>query len=409
MNLLGDVFTNMRQILKTSSDASLQDNQLIQAVNQFVINDMSARIQLFDFKTKYSFQTTPGVDRYNMPLYSLQTETAENSQNIQMYPVYQGFEGPAYVNGIQVAFETQRNLFFRGFPNVVQYIQQAAVGGLNGAPYAGPYTLNLQILPNNSMPPNPPIESILRGHVDISGIVATGNNIDPPTATNFASLQALLLQIPTTSIDPAVWITTTDSVGNNVVVTDSGIMLASNTNYGMLIQPGPAPYGNQRLTGAYSTTSNTINYQTGQCTLTFNTPIPSGVNISAQVIFFQTGLPRSMLYYNNTITLRVPPSQQWLVELDAYLSPAAFLQSSQSLPFGYMSEYIAFGAARKILYKTGDVEQFMFYEPLFKEQEDLVWKRSQRQFTSTRTETLYSQNGMRGGVGSFANGYGITY
>ena len=56
-----------------------------------------------------------------------------------------------------------------------------------------------------------------------------------------------------------------------------------------------------------------------------------------------------------------------------------------------MSEYIARGAARKILADTGDVEQFAFYEPLFKEQEQLVWKRSQRQFTSTRTNTIFSQ------------------
>jgi hypothetical protein len=55
-----------------------------------------------------------------------------------------------------------------------------------------------------------------------------------------------------------------------------------------------------------------------------------------------------------------------------------------------MCEYIARGAARKILADTGDTEQFMFYEPLFKEQETLVWKRSQRQFTATRTCTIFS-------------------
>jgi hypothetical protein len=79
-----------------------------------------------------------------------------------------------------------------------------------------------------------------------------------------------------------------------------------------------------------------------------------------------------------------------LVELEAYLTPAAFLDSAAAIPFGYMAEYIARGAARKILSDTGDVEQFMFYEPLFKEQEMLVWKRSQRQFTSTRTQTIFS-------------------
>ena len=80
----------------------------------------------------------------------------------------------------------------------------------------------------------------------------------------------------------------------------------------------------------------------------------------------------------------------YLVEMDAYLTPAAFMNSSQSLPFAYMSEYVARGAARKILSDTADWDQFQAYEPLFIEQERLVWKRSQRIFTSQRTGTIYS-------------------
>src|SRR6185369_8422125 len=125
---------------------------------------------------------------------------------------------------------------------------------------------------------------------------------------------------------------------------------------------------------------------------TFPVSIPQDQNISAQVFFFQSGLPRSILYYNNTLTLRNPPDSQYLVQLEAYLAPAAFLNTNAAIPFGYMAEYIARGAARKILSDTGDQDQFMFYEPLFREQEMLVWKRSQRQFTATRTETIYSQN-----------------
>ncbi len=71
-----------------------------------------------------------------------------------------------------------------------------------------------------------------------------------------------------------------------------------------------------------------------------------------------------------------------------------------------MAEYIARGAARKLLSDTGDVEQFMFYEPLFREQELLVWKRSQRQWTATRTQTLYSQGAGNGWYGNNNNSGG---
>jgi len=107
-------------------------------------------------------------------------------------------------------------------------------------------------------------------------------------------------------------------------------------------------------------------------------------------IFRFSLLPRIVFFYNNVISVLAPPAYQYPVSLTAYLSPAAFLTTSDAIPFAYMSEYIARGAARKILSDTGDIEQFNFYEPFFKEQETLVWKRSQRQFTATRTPTLYS-------------------
>lgn len=385
MNLLEDIITYIRRIIKSPSNSDITDNLLIDYINRFWLIDVDARIQLFDLKTKYAFQTTPGVDQYNMPLYNVQIEPG--AQTIGMFPVYQGFLDPAYINGVQVPIQTQKNSFFNIWPNIVQNLQTAAVG--NGGTN---YTFNLPILPTNA-PQNPPFNGILRGHVDLTGIIATGNNVDPPIGTT------LDLNIPSTSILPAVYITTIAADGSNVVVTDSGQFLTGNVNYGLLMSPGTAPFGYSVLAGGYSTTSNTINYFTGEVNVQFPVAIPSGNNINVQCYFFQSGLPRAILFYNNTITLRNPPNTQYLVEMDAYLTPAAFLVTNSAIPFGYMAEYIARGAARKILSDTGDVEQFNFYEPLFKEQELLVWKRSQRQWTNNRTETIYSQ-GFTQGLGN---------
>ena len=405
MNLLSDVITYIRRIIKSPSNAVITDELLIDYINRFWIMDVDARIQLFDLKTKYSFQTQPGVDRYNMPLYNIQTE--QGSQNINFYPVYQGFVGPAYINGIQVPLQTQKQSFFNIWPNVVQLSNVVGTGdGTNG-----PYTLQFPVAPGSAIPINPPVNYLLRGHVDINGIISTGLNVDPPVGTD------LNLSIPYTSIDPAVYFTSTDSTGANIVVSDSGQFLTGNVNYGLLMNQVPtlannnglAPFGYSALPNGgslptpYSTTQNTINYFTGIATnIYFPVAIPSGVNINAQCFFFQSGLPRAILFYNNTLTLRSPPSQQYLVEIDAYLSPAAFLNTGAAVQYAYMSEYIARGAARKILSDTGDVEQFQFYEPLFREQEQLVWKRSQRQWTATRTETIYS-SGINQGQQGFNN------
>jgi hypothetical protein len=386
MYLLSDILTYIRRIIKSPSNAVITDALLIDYVNRFYTSDVDARMQLFDLKTKYQFQTTPTVDQYNMPLYSVQTE--QGGQNISWYPVYQGFTGPAYINGIQVPLQTQKNSFYNIWPKVTQQLATVAVGDGGNT-----YSFNIPIVSNyTNVPNNPPLNGLLRGHIDITGIIAIGDDppMDPPITSSF------ITGVPTTSVDSAFFITSIDGTGANVVVQDSGQFLTGNVNCGLLMQPGPAPFGNQALAGGYSANSNTVNYLTGQVNVTFPAVIPVGNDINVQCYFFETGLPRAILFYNNVLTLRSPPDTQYLVELDAYLSPAAFLTSSSAVPFGYMSEYIARGAARKILSDTGDVEQFNFYEPMFREQEMLVWKRSQRQFTTTRTETIYSQGFSQG-------------
>ena len=373
MNLLQDIITYVRRLIKSPSNAQITDNLLIDYINRFWLMDVDARVQLFDLKTKYQFQTTPGIDQYNMPLYNVQTEPG--GQTIGPFPVYQGFSQSAYVDGIQVPFYTQRDSFFNLWPNYLQFLNPSAYG--NGT--TGPYNIPLPFFP------------ALPGHIDITGIISTGGIQDPILVASGPSTN--LVKIPTTSVFSAVYFTATAANGQNIVVADSGQFLSDNTDsdlYGLLLAPGAPPFRNTALAGGYSTTLNTVNYTQGYANVTFPTAIPDGAPIQAQCYFYQQGIPRAILYYNNILTIRPPCDIPYFIELNAYLSPAAFLNSTSAIPFGYMAEYIARGAARKILSDTGDIEQFQFYEPLFKEQETLVWKRSQRQFTATRTGTIFS-------------------
>jgi len=399
MNILDDIITYIRRIIKTPSDESISTNLLIDYINRFYTMDVSSRMNLFDLKTTYQFLTTPGVDQYNMPLYSVQQEP---DQDINYYPVYQGFEDPCFVNGIPVGFYTQRGLFNNIYP---KYFQSNLIAGY-GDGSGGPYTLSIPSIANLSTPQNLPSgAAIMRGHVDITGVIRYADTFsfsDPPIGpVDGTSIPV----IPTTSVESAVYFTSTGSNGTNVVVADSGQFLDSNQNLGLLMQPGQAPYGNLPLPNLYSDTQNVINYFTGIAqNVYFPSSIPSGLPIYAQCYYYQLGIPRSIQYYNNVITVRPPPNTQYVVEMTGYLSPAAFLSSSQGVSFAYMSEYIARGAARKLLSDTGDWEQFNQYEPLYREQEQLVWARSQRQFTSTRTQTVYSN---RGGSGTFGIGNGL--
>ncbi len=358
--------------------------------------DVDARIQLFDLKVTYQFQTTPGINKYNMPLYAVQIEPG--AQNIASFPVYQGFLDPCYVNGIQVPFYTQKSAFMNTFPTYIQSLSNAATG--DGT--TGPYTITLPDFP------------ALAGHIDITGIIASGSTQDPPLNSTLLVSASTPYNgnsiIPNTSIESAVFFTATDANGQNLIVADSGQFLATtgdNDLYGLLMTPsGSPPYGIAPISGGYTITNNTINYNTGVAVVNFPSLVPDGTPIQAQCYFYNPGIPRGILFYDNTLTIMPPPNTQYLVSLEAYLSPAAFLSTTAAIPFGYMAEYIARGAARKILSDTGDVEQFQFYEPLFIEQERLVWKRSQRIFTSTRTPSLFSENNSQGLGNSLGLGLG---
>lgn len=363
MNLLSDVITYVRRIIKSPSNTSVSDNLIVDYINRFWLMDVDARLQLFDLRSSYKFQTTPGVNQYNMPLYGVNGYASQPSSgtlqsSIASYPVYQGFMGPAYVNGIQVPFYTERNTFLSSWPTYTQQLNSSLLG--NGS---ATYSLTLPFSPS------------LRGHVDMAGIIASGSVVDPIVGASVNTA------VPKTSVFPAIYITSVDANGKVVVASDSGQFLSSNNNLGLLTGD---------VISSWGATQNVVNYNTGAINVTFNTNIPSGTPINLQCFYFAQGLPRSVLFYNNVITIMPPPNISYSVELDGYLTPAAFFSTAQALPFAYMAEYIARGAARKMLSDTGDQEQFGFYEPLFREQEMLVWKRAQRQVTATRTQTIYS-------------------
>lgn len=254
---------------------------------------------------------------------------------------YQGLINPVFVDGVQVPLTISRQGFFNTWPNL-DFNQRPVVGD-GGTTYT---------FITSNMP-------LLRGHLDVQG-----------------------------NLDPAVYITAFDVNNNQQVITDSGTFTVLDQNVGNLI-------------GDVGIGVNTINYVTGAVNVTFAAGIPVGHHIHIKYISLIRGVPRGVLFFNNIITLRPVPAGAYLVEFDAYLTPAAFLNTAEALKFGYMSEWLARGAARKILSDVGDTEQFSFYEPFFREQEMLVLRRTDRQNSIDRVPTIYSQGGY--GYGSYWN------
>lgn len=332
MNLVSDIITYVRRIIKSPSNQVISDSLILDYLNRFYTYDSPARLQLFELKTKYNFMLTPTVDRYNAPY------------NPDGNLTYQSFISPAYIDGAQSNFSISEESFYKAYPRFTNNEQLQVVS--NGG---GNFTGNTTRFPiqrgfDNSIP----------------------QNLNLPIT-------------PSTSLFPGIWFTTTDVNGNQVVVSDTGTFDPTNFQVGILQVAGSA------------TPAGTINYQTGAFSVTFPATINNGTPIYADYYTYQSGRPAIVKFYDNYFEFRPIPDHSYLFEIDCYLTPASFLSTTESVKWGYMTEWLARGAARKMLSDWGDYEQFAFYEPLFREQEMLVIRRTDRQFSVKRTPTIFSE------------------
>lgn len=322
------IFVIMRRLLKTSSDQSITDATLEDALNRFYLYDVPQNIQSFDLKRKYIFNTLPNVHIYDFPFNS-----------------YQMIKQPAYADGVSIAFFTQEKLFYNVFPEFV--FNEAT---LLGDGTAGPYTPTLTRTP------------LLRGYLDQLGY-------------RF----------------PNVIISATDGTGTRHFIVDQGTLKTSD-NIGFLYET--TDYQLQGNTADPIGGTAQVNYTTGLLNFTFPQNIPSGNVIQIQTVNYSAGWPRAALFFDNFTKLYPVPDKSYKMEFDAYMTPAQFITEQDTkktnVDFSYMGEYLAYGAALKILAEVGDTEQYHFYRGLFQEKEAQVLRKTMRIKETNRTPTIFS-------------------
>lgn len=313
-----DVITWVRRIIKSPNSDQVPDTTIQDYINRFYTYDVPARLQLFELKRRYTFETVRHVFQYQFP-----------------YNDYQMILPPAYCDGVQIGYYQSNQQFYSIFPEFVNNQFQFL-----GRDISGPYTVTFQKVP------------VLPGFIDDLG-----------------------------NLEPYVFITTTDVNGNGLFIVDTPT--PGNPNIGTLIQTD-ATFQN-----IIEPNAGTINYVTGACTFTFDQVIPATSHIHTQTSPYSAGVPRIMLFFNNVIKLYPVPERSYKIQVDAYITPAQFLSTSDAIPFTYMSEYIAVGAARKMLRDNADYEMYQFYTEQLREMENQVLRRTDRQNSTQRTPTIF--------------------
>lgn len=198
----------------------------------------------------------------------------------------------------------------------------------------------------------------------------------------------------------------------NVPVLQNNVLFSAidaNGN-GMSVIDRPAPGNNTQgalvdaLTGAPAGIG-AINYVTGLYLFSFPNPPAANSVVNSQTVAYVPSLPQALLFYDGKFTLRPVPDQSYRVQLEVYKRPSQLLQANEMPQLSEWWQYIAYGAARKVLQDRMELDTVALIEPEYKAQEALILRRTIVQQTPSRSGTIYTeQTSGQYGFGYFYGG-----
>lgn len=357
----------VRRLTASASQSALPSSMIQDYVNRFYSTDFPYAIKIDQQRSVYKFLTIPNVDRYPVDVNNLQ-----------------GFRAPVYFEGITGNFFKNRDQLFNLYPRYPTQFQP--IGG-DGVTTSFTFTL----FGNNANPFPQPNFGILSTQVVIGGIDANGNPIriidDGGAVVNGYGIGS------NTTTGQLLFINQ-NSVGANVYLDSSNAQQPAIP----ALSPLPIPSPTVSLTPQYC---GTVNYITTQITVNFPVAPAAGTMINVWAATYQVGRPYNLLFWNNEFTIRPVPDNVYLCEVEAYQTPAQFMQTTDNPVLNQWSQYIAYGAAREILRDRQDMEGVANLEEGFMRQEGLVLERQAVEEIQQPNITLFNttQSGCGYGVG----------
>lgn len=327
-NTVDAIRKKVRRLTASPSESTLSTTDLDQYINTFYSQDFPYAIKLDQMRSVYTFYTRPYIDRYPLDV----------NYN-------QGVRSPVYFEGIEGSFFKDRQQFYNVWPRWPTKFNPFTPDG-TGGPFA--FTI-----------PGPFLsKEFVLGAVDASGFgISVADD-------GYGILQ---MQVPNPVISVPVDTSTEPGMKN---------LNTSNPGQNIIINVG------------------TVDYITGACSITF--PLgafpAAGSEITVWVSQYQTGRPYSLLFWNNEFTVRPVPKVVHKVEVETYLSPVQFLESTDYPILNQWWQYIAIGAAIKILEDRQDMEGVANLAPLFDRQEALVLERQSIEEIGQRNSTIFSSS-----------------
>jgi hypothetical protein len=362
----------VRRLTASSGSTSLTNSDIDMYVNTFYSQDFAYAIKIDQMRSVYSFFTAPYVPEY----------PANVNYNM-------GFRAPAYCDGISMSFFKDRQQFYnmwpkfptRSFPITGDGITQSfnfTIGTI-------PFLTNEVSLGGTDVSGN----AIRVG--DVPGYDINGNPTLPTLGALVLEYPNMVIPQPAAPVPPYIPGQIPSGFPNTTPV-------ARTLNPGLVNKNVNNPGDN-----IYQPILGTVNYVTGEFSLDFslvNLTPASGIQMNLNVSQYTTGLPFTLLFWNNHWEIRPVPKLIHKIEIESYMTPVQFLSTSDNPTLNQWWQYIAYGAACEILRDRQDMEGLENLMEGMKRQEALVLERQGVEEINQRNTTIFSAT-------QVANGWNI--
>lgn len=359
---LNAIRLKVRRLTASSGGSSLTTNDIDQYINTFYSQDFPYAIKLDQMRSVYSFYTSPNVDRY--PL------------NVNFN---QGIRSPAYCDGIEMSFFKDRQQFYNMWPKFPTLSFPITGDGTTQV-----FTFTCPTVPFFSQAVSLGGSDINGNPIrvgDVPGIDINGNPVNPTQGALVLEVPNPVIPIPSAPVQPYM-------PGQ----IPSGYPLT--TQVARTLAPGMVNNNvNNSGDNLYLPIIGTVNYVTGAFSIDFslvNITPGSGQRMNLYVSQYTTGRPFTLLFWNNEFQIRPVPKLVHKIEVESYLTPVQFMAASESPILNQWWQYIAIGAAIKVLEDRQDMEGLQNLYALFAKQEALVLERQGTEEINQRNTTIFS-------------------
>jgi hypothetical protein len=353
---LDAIRTKVRRLTRTPTEAQMTTAQVDEYINTFVVYDFPEHLRLFSLHRPFTFYANPYQDVYPTSkdgVLGVDDNPLYNFQNIALT-----VNEPIYIGGYQSFFSQSREQFFGIYPKVNNIASIGTAGDGLTVTFTGNVNTNLIGTNGNGY-------VLLKNEVLFSSVDSNGDGL-------------ALIDVPV--MNP---VTGNPTVNGNLYI------------------PGQTP-ANPPLA---IDPNNTINYVTGQFTITFPAAPAQGIPINSQTVPQVTTIPQALLYFDNQFTLRPVPDQPYRVNIEVYVRPTYLMDIGSVPELEEWWQYIAYGAAKKIFEDRMDLDSVQLIMLEFKKQENLCQRRTIVQNTNERTSTIYTeQTGVTSGGWGWGSG-----